>query len=199
VEGSKDAGKTWKAFQDGWDANAQTVWRKAWDSNIDADGNSLAVADASLFKPRVIDMLKSGTFKGGDEILIRFRMLADVGGYGWGWAVDNLNIQGNNPNPVKVVKPLANEPVVEQTELKLTPNPSNDGQFLMTAKFVKPAGNLTLSVVTLSGKEVSSMEYQGVGKELNQVIDLSRLVGGVYLVRMQAGDEVIIRKAIYSK
>jgi Secretion system C-terminal sorting domain len=199
VEGSKDAGKTWKAFQDGWDANAQTVWRKAWDSNIDADGNSLAVADASLFKPRVIDMLKSGTFKGGDEILIRFRMLADVGGYGWGWAVDNLNIQGNNPNPVKVVKPLANEPAVEQTELKLTPNPSNDGQFLMTAKFVKPAGNLTLSVVTLSGKEVSSMEYQGVGKELNQVIDLSRLVGGIYLVRMQAGDEVIIRKAIYSK
>jgi Secretion system C-terminal sorting domain len=199
VEGSKDAGKTWKAFQDGWDANAQTVWRKAWDSNIDADGNSLAVADASLFKPRVIDMLKSGAFKGGDEILIRFRMLADVGGYGWGWAVDNLNIQGNNPNPVKVVKPLASEPIAEQTELKLTPNPSNDGQFLMTAKFVKPAGNLTLSVVTLSGKEVSSMEYQGVGKELNQVIDLSRLIGGVYLVRMQAGDEVIIRKAIYSK
>jgi hypothetical protein len=100
---------------------------------------------------------------------------------------------------VKVAKPLASEPIAEQTELKLTPNPSNDGQFLMTAKFVKPAGNLTLSVVTLSGKEVSSMEYQGVGKELNQVIDLSRLVGGVYLVRMQAGDEVIIRKAIYSK
>ena len=43
------------------------------------------------------------------------------------------------------------------------------------------------------------MEYQGVGKELNQVIDLSRFVGGIYLVRMQAGEEVIVRKAIYSK
>jgi hypothetical protein len=199
VEGSKDGGKTWKWFQDGWDCTAQTVWKKAWDSKIDADGNSLAIADESLFKPRVINMLQSGDFKGGDQILVRFRMLSDPGGYGWGWAVDNLNIQGNNPNPVKVVKPLASEPIAEQTELKLTPNPSNDGQFLMTAKFLKPAGNLTLSVVTLSGKEVSSMEYQGVGKELNQIIDLSRFVGGVYLVRMQAGDEVIVRKAIYSK
>ena len=199
VEGSKDGGKTWKWFQDGWDCNAQATWKKAWDSKIDADGNSLAVADESLFKPRVINMLQSGDFKGGDQILVRFRMLSDPGGYGWGWAVDNLNIQGNNPNPVKVVKPLASEPIAEQTELKLTPNPSNDGQFLMTAKFLKPAGNLTLSVVTLSGKEVSSMEYQGVGKELNQIIDLSRFVGGIYLVRMQAGDEVIVRKAIYSK
>lgn len=199
VEGSKDSGKTWVAFQDGWDANAQTAWRKAWDSNIDANGNSLAVADATLFKPRVINMLKSGTFKGGDQILIRFRMLADAGGYGWGWAVDNLNIQGNNPTPVVKVIPLASEPTVEQIELKLTPNPSSNGQFLMTAKFEKPVGNLTLSVMTLSGKEVSSMEYQSVGKELNQLIDLSRFVGGIYLVRVQAGEEVIVRKAIYSK
>jgi hypothetical protein len=126
-------------------------------------------------------------------------MLADAGGYGWGWAVDNLNIQGNNPTPVVKVVPLASEPTVEQTELKLTPNPSSNGQFLMTAKFEKPVGNLTLSVVTISGKEVSSMEYQSVGKELNQVIDLSRFVGGIYLVRVQAGEEVIVRKAIYSK
>ena len=199
VEGSKDGGKTWKWFQDGWDANAQKIWRDKWDSSIDKDGNSLAVADPTLFKPRVINMLQSGDFKGGDQILIRFRMLADVGGYGWGWAVDNLNIQGNNPNPVKVVKPLANEPVVEQTELKLTPNPSNTGQFLLTAKFEKAVGNLTLSVATLSGTNVSTMEFQGVGRELNQVIDLTRLMGGTYLIRMQAGEEVIVRKAIYLK
>ena len=144
-------------------------------------------------------MLKSGDFKGGDQVLIRFRMLADAGGYGWGWAVDNLNIQGNNPNPIKKVIPLASEPIIEPIELKLTPNPSSNGQFLMTAKFEKPAGNLTISVVTLSGKEVSSMEYQNVGRELNQVIDLSRFVGGIYLVRLQTGEEVIVRKAIYSK
>ena len=199
VEGSKDGGKTWKWFQDGWDCNAQKIWRDKWDSSVDKDGNSLAVGDPSLYKPRVINMFQSGDFKGGDQILIRFRMLADAGGYGWGWAVDNLNIQTGNPYAIKKVIPLASEPVIEQTELKLMPNPSNTGQFLMTAKFTKPVGNLTLSVVTLSGKEVSSMEYQGVGKELNQVIDLSRFVGGIYLVRMQAGDEIIVRKAIYVK
>jgi hypothetical protein len=199
VEGSKDGGKTWKWFQDGWDANAQKIWRDKWDSNIDANGNSLAAGDPTMFKPRTINMLQSGDFKGGDQVLVRFRMLADVGGYGWGWAVDNLNIQGNNPNTVKVVKPLANEPVLEQTELKLTPNPSNTGQFLLTAKFEKAVGNLTLSVGTLSGAEISTMEFQGVGRELNQVIDLNRLVGGTYLIRMQAGEEVIVRKAIYLK
>jgi hypothetical protein len=199
VEGSKDGGKTWKWFQDGWDCNAQTAWRKAWDSNVDVNGNSLAVGDPTLFKPRTINMLQSGDFKGGDQVLIRFRMLADVGGYGWGWAVDNLNIQGNNPNTVKVVKPLANEPTVEQTELKLMPNPSNTGQFLLTAKFEKAVGNLTLSVGTLSGTDISTMEFQGVGRELNQVIDLTRFVGGTYLIRMQAGEEVIVRKAIYVK
>ena len=199
VEGSKDGGKTWKWFQDGWDCNDQLVWKKAWDSKLDADGNSLAVGDPSLYKPRVIDMLKSGDFKGGDQVLIRFRMLADAGGYGWGWAVDNLNIQGNNPKVVQVVKPLANEPTIEATELKLTPNPSITGQFLLTAKFEKPAGNVTLSVGSMSGIDIATMEYQGVGTTLNQVLDLSRFVGGTYLVRMQAGEEVIVRKAVYVK
>ncbi len=199
VEGSKDGGKTWKWFQDGWDCNAQTAWRRAWDSNIDANGNSLATADASLYRPRTIDMLKSGDFKGGDQVLIRFRMLADVGGYGWGWSIDNLNIQGNNPNQVVIAKPLANEPTFETIDLKLIPNPSNTGQFLMTAKFEKPAGNVKLSVGTMAGNEISSMDFEGVGRELNQVIDLSRFVGGTYLVRMQAGEEVIVRKAVSVK
>ena len=199
VEGSKDGGKTWKWFQDGWDCNAQPAWRAAWDSKIDANGNSLAVADASLYKPRVIDMLKSGDFKGGDQILIRFRMLADVGGYGWGWTIDNLNIQGNNPRPAVVVKPLANEPTIEAADFKLTPNPSTTGQFLLTAKFEKAVGNVTLSVGTLSGNEISAMDFQGVGRDFNQVVDLSRFVGGTYLIRMQAGDQTIVRKAVYVK
>jgi len=194
VEGSKDGGKTWKWFQDGWDCNAQTIWRKRWDSSIDANGNSLAVGDSSLYKPRVIDMLKSGDFQGGDQILIRFRMLADAGAHGWGWAVDNLNIQ-----PGIAAKPLVTEPTVEQTELKLMPNPSNTGQFLLTAKFAKAIGNLTLSVGTLSGISISTMEFQNVGRALNQIIDLTHFVGGTYIIYMQAGEEVIVRKAIYVK
>ena len=200
VEGSKDAGKTWQAFQAGWDSRDDVEWKKAWDAkNLDKDQNSKFVGNPSLFRPRTINMLESGDFKGGDNVLVRFRMLADPLAFGWGWAIDNLNIQSGNPYAIKKVIPLASEPVIEQTELKLMPNPSNTGQFLMTAKFAKPVGNLTLSVMTLSGKEVSSMDYQGIGKELNQVIDLSRFVGGIYLIRMQAGEEVIVRKAIYVK
>lgn len=198
VEGSKDGGKTWLAFQDGWDANANSAWLKVWNSSLDATGNSNGVGELSLYKSRTINMLKSGSFKGGEQILIRFRMLADAGGFGWGWAVDNLNIQGNNPTPPKVVV-LAEEPLQPQTELKLSPNPSTSGEFLLTATFPKPADKVTLSVVNLLGNEISSINYEGVGKELIKSIDLSRFVGGTYLIRMQVGEQVIMRKAVYFK
>jgi hypothetical protein len=56
-------------------------------------------------------------------------LLADVGAHGWGWAVDNLNIQGPNPNPPKVVV-LGTE--FDETQLfTVSPNPSNTGQFLL--------------------------------------------------------------------
>ena len=33
------------------------------------------------------------TFEAGDEILVRFRLYADAAAVGWGWAIDNLQIQ----------------------------------------------------------------------------------------------------------
>lgn len=93
VQGSNDGGLTWSNFLDGWDSNTNTIWLNAWNSSVDADGNSTAIPTAALIKNRQINLFASGKFKAGDVVLIRFRLHADVGAHGWGWSVDNLKIQ----------------------------------------------------------------------------------------------------------
>jgi hypothetical protein len=93
VQGSKDGGLTWSNFTDGWDSNANSAWLKAWNSSVDTEGNSTALPTAALIKNRQINLLGSGKFNPGDQVLIRFRLHADVGAHGWGWSVDNLKIQ----------------------------------------------------------------------------------------------------------
>lgn len=194
VEGSKDGGNTWKWFQDGWDSSSNSAWLAAWNSSSDANGNSLATGTPALFKPREIDMLKSGDFKAGDQVLIRFRLLADVGAHGWGWAVDNLNIQGPNPNPPKVVV-LGTE--FDETQLfTVSPNPSNTGQFLLKATFEKPATKLRLSVANMLGQEISQANFEKVGTEFSQIVDLSSASSGTYILRMMVDDKLYVKKLI---
>jgi hypothetical protein len=93
VQGSNDGGLTWSNFLDGWDSNASSIWSNAWNSAVDNEGNSTATPTAALIRSREINLFSSGKFKSGDQVLIRFRLHADVGAHGWGWSVDNLKIQ----------------------------------------------------------------------------------------------------------
>jgi hypothetical protein len=93
VQGSKDGGKTWLNFRDGWDSNVNSTWLSVWESSVDANGNSTALPSSALIRNREINLFASGKFSPGDQVLIRFRLHADVGGHGWGWAIDNLKIQ----------------------------------------------------------------------------------------------------------
>ncbi|UII22804.1 T9SS type A sorting domain-containing protein [Fulvivirga ligni] len=93
VEGSNDGGKTWVPFIGGYDSRAQTNWLSAYNEDLDDDQNSLIEGSSSLFFSRDIDMLARSEFVPGEEILIRFRLHADELAHGWGWAIDNLEIQ----------------------------------------------------------------------------------------------------------
>jgi hypothetical protein len=99
VEGSKDGGTTWRKLVNGYDCRDQSVWSAKWSSSLDANSNSLALGDPSLYKTRTIDMLKTGYFKEGDVIVIRFRLMSDQLAYGWGWSIDNLKIQIDETPP----------------------------------------------------------------------------------------------------
>jgi hypothetical protein len=102
VEGSSDLGVTWTPLADGYDSRAYSEWLDQWDSDIvvtDGIPDSEAPGNEGLFKPRVIDMLASGNFSAGDEILIRFKLFADQLAVGWGWAIDNVKIQIDDVAP----------------------------------------------------------------------------------------------------
>lgn len=85
VEGSTD-GITWKPLADGYDANAFNSWKTFAASDIYAVPNS-----SELFETHSINL--HDTFNAGDVILVRFRMYSDAATTGYGWVIDDLEIQ----------------------------------------------------------------------------------------------------------
>lgn len=198
VQGSSDLGKTWYNFTNGWDANSFSIWQNAWNSKIDKDGNSTASASPSLLKKREIDMLASGKFKTGDQVIIRFRLHADVASHGWGWWIDNLNIQGASTisNPV-----LAIEPGTKIRDLQVSPNPTSDRLLIQMPLLVD--GNTEKEVMIrlsdMMGKMILSKKYQIWGDLFKEELDLSTLSQGSYLLHVQTGDKLISRKIVLIK
>ena len=92
VEGTKD-GLNWLPLLDGYDARFDPAW------------SSGGTGDSTLFKNHIVNI--QDTFNAGDTIIIRFRLFADEATHGWGWVIDNLNIQGT-PVPVELVSFAAN-------------------------------------------------------------------------------------------
>ena len=85
VEGTKD-GITWKPLKDGYDVNAFDSWKEFSKSGISKTPKS-----SSLFEEHSINL--HDTFNAGDVILVRFRLHSDESTTGYGWVIDDLNIQ----------------------------------------------------------------------------------------------------------
>jgi hypothetical protein len=196
VQGSNDLGKTWSNFTNGWDANSFSIWQNAWNSKTDKEGNSITLGSPSLLKKREIDMLASGKFKAGDQVIIRFRLHADVGAHGWGWWIDNLNIQGSSTisNPI-----LAIEPGTEIKDLIVSPNPTS-GRLLVQMPLLAD-GNKEVNIVfsDMMGKLILSIKYQVTGDMFKEELELSALAQGTYLLQVQTGDKLISRKIVLIK
>lgn len=199
VEGSKDDGKTWQPFADGYDARDNSAWLTAYNSRIVRDpanaesSLSQAVGTPTLYKPREIDMLTSGNFTPGDKLLVRFRLFADQLSRGWGWAIDNLQIQLPKAPPVTAV-----EPTFGATEISLYPNPSTTGEFMLEGKFSERAGRPTVTVNTLTGQRVFSQQFDR-RSTLTSRLDLSRLVPGLYLLNVDTDEGRITKRVVIAR
>ena len=177
VQGSNDLGKTWANFTNGWDANSFSIWQNAWNSKTDKEGNSITLGSPSLLKKREIDMLASGKFKAGDQVIIRFRLHADVGAHGWGWWIDNLNIQGSSTisNPI-----LAIEPGTKIRDLQVSPNPTT-GRLLIQMPLLGDEGKeVDIAFSDMMGKLILSKKYQVTGDLFKEELELSALAQGTY-------------------
>ena len=191
VQASNDAGKNWYNLINGWDSNFSTTWLNAYNTGFDAAGNSTGVGSSTLVKKREIDLFSSGKFKAGDQLVFRFRLHADVGAHGWGWAIDNLNIQGSvagTPPPLV----LAAEPTSYSPELVVSPNPSSR---LVNVRLA--LGSLDEKVVTgiigSQGQWIQQESMQVKGGLLEKQFDISSLPAGTYYV------QVITNRNVYNK
>ncbi|MBN1426635.1 T9SS type A sorting domain-containing protein, partial [Candidatus Fermentibacteria bacterium] len=180
VEGSSD-GITWLPLLDGYDARADAAWLNAY--NVGQGGSP------SLFRERAIDIHQ--TFSAGETILIRFRLFADEYVTGWGWVIDNLEIQQELPVD-EVSGTLPKEFMLAQNH----PNPFRQST---TIAFALPnAADVTLSVYDLAGRMVSTLVQEPLDAGSYEVTwKTTGLASGAYLARLRAGDlEATIRMAV---
>ena len=193
VQGSNDQGKTWYNFANGWDSNLYSTWLSKWNSASDADGNSTATATSTLVKSHEIDMLASGKFSVNDQVIIRFRLHADVGAHGWGWAVDNLKIQAPKVDPI-----LAIEPSSIAKGLQISPNPSS-GLLQVVYEQASDLNGIALRVIDLQGRPVFNQNYATQGNRFDQQVDLSYLGSGTYALQLQVQNQVVLKRFVLVK
>ncbi|WP_082063743.1 T9SS type A sorting domain-containing protein [Draconibacterium sediminis] len=188
VEGSKDLGRTWYPLADGYDSSSQNTWLTNYNSGIPTgEQDSETLGKAEWFVTRSITLTDNDYCAAGDTILIRFRLYSDPFAAGWGWAIDNLEIQ----RPVS-----ANITLLSPGEILVYPNPFTDN---VTVKIsaVQQESQIQIDVYNAVGQKIYVTQEQGVIGTYSHEINLSRYGNGMFLVKVsQNGQTVLTKKLI---
>jgi len=184
VEGTRN-GVDWVPLAPGYDTREYPEWENLF--------NTSTAPDSTNLKHRVVDL--RDTFQWNDTILIRFRLFADAYVNGWGWIIDNLEIQvgsqtGIGDGPAGLA-------------LALDQNVPNPVASATSIRFVLPEpGPASLEVFDVQGRLVRSLLLgdQAAGEHFvhwdgrNQ--SGYQAGSGVYFYRLYAGGEQLKRKMI---
>lgn len=181
VEGSTDKGKTWIPALSGYDSRANSVWFSAYNRSTSAN-NSVTLGTSSLFRPRSINLLDR--FKPNDQVLLRFRLHADQSAHGWGWAIDNLQIQNT-------VVGLADY-LVYQGDMKVFPNPSQ-GVFNFTLSNTK-MGDINLRLYNVLGSEVKNFHFVKTDQTFQTELNVGNIAKGVYFLHIKTKEGEAVKK-----
>ncbi len=177
VEGSKDKGATWQPLLDPYSSNASQQWASAFDAH--------SSGVPGLFKNRLVDITGTGKFKSGDAVLIRFTMKADSTTNGWGWAIDNLSIQG----PITGLEKTVSE------SFQVYPNPVHSDY--LTVKLPPSFGDAAVSIVSSQGQTMSVSTVEETVEP--QKIYVGNIVNGFYLVRIHSSAGTLTKKIIIDR
>jgi hypothetical protein len=121
---------------------------------------------------------------------------ADVGAHGWGWAIDNLNIQGAVAPVVQTV--LALEPNEALKDLRISPNPTN-GKVKVEWPSYRGEKELTLSLSDLTGRKVYAQRFALDGTLFSHELNLEGMPVGNYMIQIQVGDKFVNRRIVLIK
>ena len=188
VEGSKNNGANWYPLANGYDSSDQPVWKANYDSGIPIDGqDSETEGEADWLVNRSISLTDNEYFVAGDTILIRFRLYSDPYAAGWGWAIDNLEIQ----RPVS-----ADITLLSPGEVNVYPNPFTDNVTVKIAA-VQRESQIQIDIFNAVGQKIYASQEQGVIGGYSHEINLSRYGKGIFLVKVsQNGQTVSTKKLI---
>ncbi len=190
VEGSKDDGKTWHPFADGWDCREYATWDENYRSGfLPGSNDSQAIPKESEIRRRTINMLTDSYFQSGDIVLIRFRLQSDPYARGWGWLIDNLRIQGTTG--------VKDYPILPEG-INIYPVPSS-GELNVSIQLRESIDRLQVDLMDLTGRELLEERFSYPGEAFTERFDISHLPNGVYLMKFTAGDQTIVRKVILAR
>ncbi len=179
LEGSKDEGKTWKNIDTGYDCRKYPDWETRYTSAVE-ENNSTAVGTPDLYKPNLINLLGNTYFSGGDTILLRFRLFSDPYAHGWGWAIDNLKIQGT-------VSTVEDERFA-QTDIKVYPNPVRDQLSIEINNLPPQTGEYIISIHDVLGREIRTIQGNTGQSIVREVVDISAVPNGLILINFRSGN-----------
>ena len=171
VEATKD-GSNWIPLEDGYDARRYAEWLSAFTAE--------STPSPSLLRKHEMNL--SSKFSAGDNVFVRFRLWTDAGTTGWGWMIENLEIQALVS--VQSEKP---ELPAKFALLQNYPNPFNPST---TIRFEAPVeSRVTLTIYDMLGRKVQTL----VDRQLKpgvyaEIWNASMLASGAYYYRIDARD-----------
>ncbi len=176
-------GGTWTPLEDGYDARLDNRWLNAYNSG--GSGNS------SMFRTHTLNLLDH--FNPGDTIVVRFRLFADQFVTGWGWTIDNLQIQDQFVGIESNAK-IPTEFALEQNY----PNPFNPSTTIKYSIPIKT--NVKLSIYNSIGELVTTLanEEKAAGN-YSVSWNAQNISSGIYYYRIDAGDYRMTKKMILLK
>lgn len=186
VEGSNDGGISWKPLLNGYDSYAQESWNNLYNSSISVN-NSSAIPTKDMFVKREFELLSNGNFKAGDTILVRFRLFSDPYSNGWGWIIDNLNIQEYFTD-LQVLS-------ISSGEIVFFPNPATE-KLNIQFQTKSIAGKVNLKAFNSTGAMIYN-QLLSIGTTAFQTdIDVSGFKPGLYLFSVEPEKGRVITRKI---
>ena len=163
AEGSVD-GASWKPLADGYDAS----YNEGWSTVHGTEGGT---ATEVLYVQHQIDLLQN--FSHGDTVTFRFRLFADPMDNGWGWAIDDVNIQTEGMYTGIRSNPFAGA--------RVYPVPFDDEFTIELGSYIDEP--VSFSIIDLSGKVY--LRGQIKPRMLRSGIRASTFKPGIYLVTIE--------------
>jgi len=169
VQVSNDNGANWYNVLTQYGSNSDIDWNTTYLS-FDVNGNSIGEGSSLLYKNRLVNLLDPAEINGGDEILVRFTLSVNDRLYAWGWAIDNLEIQG-------ITTAIEDN---EAVNLSLYPNPTQGKQFVVKASGL--GMETTIVIRDMLGKSVLAEKINPIGGSISREYNLEAVKPGLYLV-----------------